>query len=242
MMKTQSENIESRHQGHFSEQESGEMTGGKLPFADNRPETLQRRNLQAAANASPQVRQLQQISTFANAEQQPLQRAAPAFAQAQPIQRMGNTTPLSRSDFEAYLNKTAGPNGWCYVGGFACNVWFEKYGMSLEECSDIDLAVRADVRDQVNDELREMTGCAAEESPVVDGLKVTIFSGDEEHGMVVGTASAMKPETIIARYQPALLKAEIAKFGKAELSEEEMQKQDKRKRRVEQLKEVVKLM
>lgn len=77
-----------------------------------------------------------------------------------------------------------------------------------------------------------------DESPEINGLTITVFTGNETEGERIGSAMVLKPEKLIGIYNQALMGAEMKKLlGK--LTDEEKEKNKKRKTRVSKLREVL---
>ncbi|MFT6845797.1 MAG: hypothetical protein ACJAUV_001996 [Flavobacteriales bacterium] len=167
-----------------------------------------------------------------------------------PIQRNGydadiedndvdDSRPLTFNNLEQLLNGRLG-NNWCYVGGYACNLWFQKYGLDGDPVGDIELTVASDQIESINREIRKIPDIWDDESPDINGLTLTIFSGNEDEGVREGTTVILSPEKLIGIYNRTLMGATMKEMM-GTLTPEEKEKNIKRKGRVDKLQEVLRL-
>jgi|GEM_PF-3318819 len=106
-------------------------------LADNRQESVAQRHLQAIANsASP----IQAATASGNVAQLNGDKDAKGKEPAK---------VLNIDTLEAFLTRELG-NNWCYVGGYACNLWFDLHDLEQDEVGDIEIAVSADEHDRIN--------------------------------------------------------------------------------------------
>lgn len=200
-----------------------------LQFMDNRPEVIAQQKLQEIANN----KRIAQLMLFSN---KVIQKNGDESGYEADIE---DNIPLTFKSLEALLNEKLG-NHWCYVGGYACNLWFKNYDLPGDQIGDIEIAVNGNKIEEINNELRIEFGYSQDESPEINGLTLTIFSGNEDEGERIGTANVLKPEKLISIYERALLGAAMKeRFGT--ITPEEMEKKQKRTTRVSNLKKIMEL-